>query len=68
MARGRQIQPVSPRPVAVWRAERVVASVLVKDVNSDLEQLWVALHICRKALLLAAMRCIMENWRVSRGV
>lgn len=68
MARGRRIQPASPRPVAVWRAERIVASVLVKDVNSDLEQLWVALFICRKALPLAAMRCMIENLGVSRGV
>lgn len=60
MARGRRIQPVSPHSVAIWRMERVVTSVLVKDVNSDLEQLWVARYICRRALPLIAMRCIME--------
>lgn len=66
MARGRQIQSASLRHVAAWRAERVVALAVVKDVNRDFEQLRVALEICRKALPLAAVRCNMEELRVSR--
>lgn len=65
MVRGRQIQPASSRPVAVWRAERVVASVLVKNVNSGLEQFRETWGICHKALPLAEIRCNMEESIVS---
>jgi hypothetical protein len=59
----------SPRPVAVWRAGCVVAPVfLVKVVNGDIEQFWAARQTCRQALPLAAMRCIMEEFGVLRGL
>lgn len=67
MARGRQIESASPRPVAEWRAERIVAPVVVKDVNSDFEQFRVGIEICRNALPPAAIRCNMEELRASRG-
>jgi hypothetical protein len=38
-----------------------VAPALVNVVSGDFEQLWAAREICRKAPLLAAMRCNMEE-------
>lgn len=68
MARGRQIESAPTCPIAEWRAERVVAPIVVKDVNSDFGPLRAGLEICRKALPLGAIRCNMEELRASRGV